>query len=98
MSRHRTVSCNESSSNWAKQRSSPATEGWLEPVPTLILQSTGGPSLGHCFSNPFSSVVQLPLGPAHWGQSPAAATEAHRSHAINIVLRYVPLIPTSVSL
>src|SRR5947209_995161 len=89
------VSCNESSSSWAKQRSSPATDGWLDPVPTLILQSTGGPSFGHCFSNPFSSVVQSPWGPAQCGQSaspgasPAAASAAHTSHRINVVLRFM---------
>jgi hypothetical protein len=39
-------------------------------------------------SNPFSSVVQSPLGPAQWGQSPADATEAHTSHTIDVILRF----------
>src|SRR5260221_13564182 len=86
---HLTVSCNSSSSNWAKQRSSPATDGWLEPVPTLIRQSTGGPSLGQALSNPVSSVVQSPFGPAQCGQSPADAADAHTSHMIDAVRKYM---------
>src|SRR5258708_15177681 len=90
---HLTVSCNSSSSNWAKQRLSPATDGWLEPVPTLIRQTTGVPSFGQVLSTPVSSVEQSPLGPAQWGQSPAVATDAHTSHTIDVFRRFMHLIP-----
>gem|GEM_PF-6014916 len=43
------------------------------PMP-LVRQASGGPSLGHSLSRPFSGEMPSCLGPRHCGQSGAEAT------------------------